>query len=393
MKYMGSKRWMLSNGLGHLLIDEAQSSDRFVDLFSGTAAVSWHVAEHCDVPVLSADLQEYSAVLARSVIGRTRSIDSSRIAKVWLQVADERRKRSTRYRKAQIAIAGEFTASKVLEARKTCRDAHGIIAKAYGGYYLSPAQAMTADILLDELPKAEPSRSVCLSTLIWSLTRCVAAPGHTAQPFQPTGSGLPFIQEAWERDVLDACSEVVPEIARRSAKRVGRAIVGDAIAIAKEHVGPGDMVFVDPPYSAAQYSRFYHVLETVARGQCGPVSGGGRYPPAVERPRSAFSLLSQAEGALKELLSVLGTSGSRVVMTFPQHACSNGVSGEELLRAGREWFEIDVMPVRMRHSTLGGNNEQRSSRRASVELIMAMRPKKRRNGRPSEMAKTAPGAG
>src|SRR5262249_44190375 len=149
-------------------------------------------------------------------------------------------------------------------------------------------------------------------------------------------------------------------------------------------VMPSDLVFVDPPYSAVQYSRFYHVLETIARGSCGSVSGVGRYPPFEERPRSLFSLLSKASDAMDRLLSLLGQRGCGVVMTFPQHACSNGVVGEKLISRAREWFEIDVMPVRTRHSTLGGNNFGRSARRTSVELIFSMKPRSRKLTRPRD---------
>jgi hypothetical protein len=38
---------------------------------------------------------------------------------------------------------------------------------------------------------------------------------------------------------------------------------------------------------------------------------------------------------------------------------------------------VDVTAVALRHSTLGGNNSYRASRRASRELILSMRPRGR----------------
>ncbi|MHB1988270.1 MAG: DNA adenine methylase [Acidimicrobiales bacterium] len=378
MKYMGSKRWMLSNGLGHLLVKQAESSERFIDLFSGTGAVSWHVAEHTDLPVLAVDLQMYSAVLARSVIGRTQSVNGDRIAEEWIGKATEIRLQNKMWQEACRFDPELIKAEDVLAARRLCSKSNGLVTAAYGGHYFSPKQAISTDALIQALPEREPKRSVCLATLIWSLTRCVASPGHTAQPFQPTASALPFIRDSWSRDVFSACLDVIPDIANRSAGSRGSAIAGDATIVAAKEARPGDLVFLDPPYSAAQYSRFYHVLETVARGSCGPVSGGGRYPPAAERPRSSFSLLSQANQALRELLSVLGKSGCRVVMTFPQHGCSNGISGEDIINVAREWFEVDVTSVRIRHSTLGGNNAGRAARRSAMELILSMQPRRPR---------------
>ena len=377
MKYMGSKRWMLGNGLGRLLVERARTAHRFVDLFAGTAAVSWHVAENTELPVLAVDLQTYSAVMARAVIGRTRKLVSEDLAVEWIKRAEEVREQSPLWGRAIAYKPENVKPANVLSGRRLCDRTDSIVTRSYGGYYFSPQQAVTADALLEVLPAHEPKRSTCLATLIWATTRCVASPGHTAQPFQPTETALPFIRESWSKDLLAACYEILPLIANRAANCPGEAVVGDAIEIASLEIGREDLVFVDPPYSAAQYSRFYHVLETVARGSCGAVSGGGRYPPPEERPRSRFSLVSEAPRAIRDLLEALGTSGCTVVMTFPQHNCSNGIVGEELITIARRWFEVDVTSVNTRHSTLGGNNTSRSARRVGLELILSLSPRRR----------------
>src|SRR5437016_2542153 len=88
VKYMGSKRWMLSNGLGHLLDDRAKNASRFVDLFSGSAAVAWYVAERTQREVVACDLQHYSRVLADAVLQRTAPASSAGIAR-WISSAGD----------------------------------------------------------------------------------------------------------------------------------------------------------------------------------------------------------------------------------------------------------------------------------------------------------------
>jgi adenine-specific DNA-methyltransferase len=373
---MGSKRWMLSNGLGELVSAEAAKAGRFVDLFSGSAAVSWHVATKVDVPVLSVDLQTYSAVLAGAVVLRTRGANPSRLLDIWLE--------GTGNLVNEPAVRGSHSSSlsraRILRARRECATAAGAITRAYGGHYFSPAQARAIDALLGSLPAREPDRSVCLAALIWAAARCVAAPGHTAQPFQPTTTALASIAEAWSKDVVQIVKQVLPTIARLSAVTRGDVITDDATNVATK-LTCDDLVFLDPPYSAAQYSRFYHVLETIARGQCSAVSGVGRYPPAAERPSSRFSLKGQALDALQILLDRLRMSECRIVMTFPQQRSSNGLSGESIVQAARGPFEVDITSVVARHSTLGGNNSARAARRSSQELIMVMRPRTRSRGR------------
>ncbi|MCB9133376.1 MAG: hypothetical protein H6647_20845 [Anaerolineales bacterium] len=45
-----------------------------MDLFCGSAVVSWFLAEHTENVVLAADLQLYAVTLAQAVLTRTRSL-------------------------------------------------------------------------------------------------------------------------------------------------------------------------------------------------------------------------------------------------------------------------------------------------------------------------------
>ena len=76
MKYMGSKKFMLKNGLGKLIRENIKHCDRFVDPFCGSGAVVFFVAKDFAKPILAADLQQYSTVLARSVIGKEKELNS-----------------------------------------------------------------------------------------------------------------------------------------------------------------------------------------------------------------------------------------------------------------------------------------------------------------------------
>ena len=85
MKYMGSKRWQLQNGLGRQLRKVVCPGDSFVDLFAGSGSVSWFVATQLDASVTAVDLQNYAAALSGSVIERTRRVDADRLIKSWIE--------------------------------------------------------------------------------------------------------------------------------------------------------------------------------------------------------------------------------------------------------------------------------------------------------------------
>lgn len=377
MKYMGSKRTMLANGLGELLRREAKAPcTRFVDLFTGSASVAWFAATTLGQRVLATDLQAYSAALARAVVERTRPLDAANLEKEWLARALRHRSRLKIWRDAsRLENSAINTATWVKRSRELCSSCRplGLVTAAHGGHYFSPGQAATIDAMLATLPEQPEERNTCLAAIVIVASECAASPGHTAQPFQPTASAALYIREAWKRDPLEHARRALGTLCPLFSKKRGVARVGEAVMLASS-LNTRDLVFVDPPYSGVHYSRFYHVLETIARGWCGSVSGTGRYPPPQERPASAFSRKTESEGAIRRLLTSLAEIGCQIVLTFPQGECSNGLSGKLITDIARTLFRVKTKVFAGKFSTLGGNNDHRKSRHTSEELILVMRP-------------------
>lgn len=374
---MGSKRVMLANGLGDVLAEESKSAARFVDLFCGTGVVSWFMATRRELPVLSCDLQSFATTMAASVVKRTDNSGLDQEIDSWL-----RRVRETREERPGWSEAAELDRSKVpiavwwKEARELCGEAGseecGPVWRNYGGHYFSPTQAASLDAMMETLPAEGRSRDVCLAATITTASQCAAAPGHTAQPFKATATAGPYLREAWCRDPLSRVREAAEILVSMCALRRGDTKTGDANEIARE-VTEEDLVFVDPPYSDVQYSRFYHVLETIARGECGVVSGVGRYPPFTERPSSDYSRVRASSTAMADLLEILATTGAAVVVTFPEQQCSNGLSGLRIEEMAKQHFQVVKRTVTSRFSTLGGNTRNRDARSIRNELILVMR--------------------
>jgi adenine-specific DNA-methyltransferase len=376
MKYMGSKRAMLGNGLGDLLGKEVPSANRFVDLFTGSAAVAAHVGSRFDIPVHAFDLQSYSTVLADAVIGRDSTF-------VWKPTYERWYKRAECFiSQVQLPEATNITKKSVTEYRIWCEQQHDLpITKAYGGHYYSPKQAVWIDALRAKLPTTEPARTVALAALIQAASQSAAAPGHTAQPFQPTITAKRFLEDAWNREIPIRTRSSFDALANQCAQRVGISRVADANIAAAELLD-GDLVFLDPPYSGVHYSRFYHVLETIAQGTCGEVSGVGRYPAPILRPRSSYSVTSESSSALDDLLKTISSRGARAILTFPDHECSNGLSGESVREISKRYFRVKEKTVKSRFSTMGGTGSAerngegaRSARHHADELILVLDPK------------------
>ena len=356
---------MLQNGLGDLIAREVTDATRFLDVFTGSSAVATHVATKYDIPVSAYDLQAFSAVLARAVLERESLLDAARVWATWYPQARNVRCRS------RIPPTDPVTWETVKQQRQWCSKQSLPLTRVYGGYYFSARQSVWLDALRSSLPRLEPERSVALAALICAASQCAASPGHTAQPFQPTRTAKPFLIDAWEKNIVVHCKRALGLIATQYAKVRGRASVLDANEAAKL-VKRGDLVFIDPPYSGVHYSRFYHVLETIAHGNCNQVSGSGRYPASPERPRSKYSLKSESSNALEALLRTISQKRAKAILTFPQRKCSNGLSGRSVIDLASKYFEVERHWVASKFSTLGGNNDHRDARCSTRELILVL---------------------
>lgn len=379
MKYMGSKRAMLQNGLGILLTAESLKSSRIVDLFCGSASVAWFAATKLKKPVAAFDLQEYSAALAGAVIRRVEPMKPDQLIGTWLKAAKEHYRKMCPYKDANALDGARLnTATWRARAQSLCSTKTKAVApliwSRYGGHYFSPTQALGFDAMLQTLPNEARQRDVCLAATIVAASQCVASPGHTAQPFKATRTAGRYLREAWLRDPYDYAHRALENLCPLHAVEVGEARVANANDAAKLLLN-GDVVFVDPPYSGVHYSRFYHVLETIARGKCGEVEGIGRYPSSSERPNSAYSRKDSSAKAIDDLLKTLSNRGCRVVLTFPRDNCSNGLSGEKIENIAAAYFRVMRKVVKTRFSTLGGNIANRAARNRSDELIFVLNPK------------------
>lgn len=370
---------MLGNGLGEVLGEHRPGKGRFVDLFAGSGAVAWHMGTRYPVACVANDLQAYSGVLAGSVLYRVGPLEGASLWKRWhaqavLLFNDYRPSTS------DMPDAGVRRKQDVVRGRVWCaRFPENTYIHAYGGHYFSPEQALWIESLRRSLPREAAQRKTCLASLIMAASSCASAPGHTAQPFQPTVSSIPHIRQSWGKDLCGEVAKFLERLSPMYARKRGSVSKLDALSVAAA-LNADDLVFIDPPYSSVQYSRFYHVLETIATGKVMPVTGAGRYPDKTLRPVSDFSLKTRATSALDELFTAVASKGASAIVTFPNHDCSNGISGTGVQTLAKHHFDVKRIAVSCRFSTLGGppdtSGDKRGARISTKELILVLSPRR-----------------
>lgn len=169
MKYMGSKRSMLQNGLGHAIEEELDGAERFVDMFTGSGSVAHHVATRWPIKVIATDLQAFAVALADAVVGRDSRLSSLEFLN-WIRRANvsirEHPHRETAKRLDSI-FAADPTYASVVEIRAACcLEGAGPIQRAYGGHYFSFYQALKLDCLRATLPTHPAHQKVALAAII-----------------------------------------------------------------------------------------------------------------------------------------------------------------------------------------------------------------------------------
>ncbi|MDO8730369.1 MAG: DNA adenine methylase [Candidatus Omnitrophota bacterium] len=149
------------------------------------------------------------------------------------------------------------------------------------------------------------------------------------------------------------------------------------------HVDRVDCIYADPPYTAQQYSRFYHVLETLVLYDYPPIqthplrSGGftqGLY--REHRHKSPFCSRSAAKDVFEALFLIASQVSNSLILSYSSTNNGSGnprmIDTETILKLGKKYFrEITEKTIRHRYRKL--NREEKNKRGNDPEKLYIFR--------------------
>ena len=244
----------------------------------------------------------------------------------------------------------------------------------YSGSYLGLHQCIqvdsiryAVDILYHRnLVDENEHRWLCLA-LCQAMSKVATTTGHFAQYMRIKEKTCKRFVAQRRRSVwlewLKTLFEIAP-LGTRAWRARNRVFMKDGntlLHLLRNDIERPAVIYADPPYTADQYSRYYHLYETLLMYDYPESIAIGRYRP--DRFRSPFSLKTQVATAMDALVSDCAKLGSRLVLSYPERGLLPD-SRHYILSLLKRYYGgvASVVSLDHFHSTLGASKGREKNR-------------------------------
>ncbi|WAP70578.1 DNA adenine methylase [Jiella pelagia] len=355
----------------------------FMDLFSGISAAGSAIAPKrqiwCnDAQIFSRTLTE-ALYLSREEGPRVDHVRSAIMMrgndnlnllarKARGEVEEELDALWSRDAKRQIALqSAQMDCTTARRTEWQALHSHCLFTTLYAGTYLGLVQAMQVDSIRFGADASLAAGVITAEEHSWallSICRAVAATsnstGHFAQYLTASDANIKRVIDKRRRCVWSFWSDAlcvlkpIGDVDWRAENRVFHGDAVDVLQSMSECAERPAIIYADPPYTNDQYSRFYHLLETVLLYDYPAIDGKGQYRQG--RFRSSFSLATKVDGAFKKMIAGAARVGSDLMISYP----SDGLFVDSLERIpaliANHFAEVyDPIVIPHHHSTMGGS--------------------------------------
>lgn len=396
IQYLGNKLRALEQilaAVGNLV----RPGSRVVDLFTGTTVVAQGLAAR-QYRVSAVDTQGYAVIFARAMLGigrlRGEACSFATLKGLGVTVTNEALRGPWKPfvdREAEALARADATGLASLtrdlpliwrlpthplrqyvevEHRRSAIGQLPLLSSIYAGSYFGVQQALTLDELRQNAESALRTGllsawqfNAVLTAIMSAASAAVHSAGkHFAQPLNAGSlSNEGFLSG---RLLQDRGIDIEHEFARACDAINAKAVSADSghrawLGPAEDFASTGqvaDLYYLDPPYTAQQYSRFYHVLELICTYEYPQLLMNGApttglYPS--NRYKSAFSSKRKAPVAFQTIITAAKTRGAAVAISYSQSAAASrgnarmitldqllSLCSDEFGSANVEWLQL-----------------------------------------------------
>lgn len=404
---MGSKRKLTNQILSIVRNNLKLNNDKYIlDLFAGTNTVSELFKSI--TPVITNDIQEYSYQIALATIkNKSTTIDKKMIEDLNNEVSNHIKIQQNIFgkylNKESNALANrdfnsylkfsssfpsygynrndhelsDYFSQNNIEKYRNNKD-YLLFTTYFSNSYFSLNQSIHIDSIryaIDKVPnKVETQnrktvKSILLTCLLSSLSMVVNSTSHFAQYHKLSQKKFNWILERRQKNVLQIFFskihefnlEFVPTSFENICLRKNyRNILSDN----QDLLEKTQLVYIDPPYSCAPYSRFYHVLETAVKYDYPDAQHDGKY--RSDRHISGFNKKGQVRNEFKYLLDNLAEYGCSVLFSYPGFNDLN-FNAEHLIEMCKDYYN-QIVIEKIQHKRQGFGNKK--ARNSQIEYLI-----------------------
>jgi adenine-specific DNA methylase len=363
-QYLGSKLRSL-DAIAEAATDIAGPNATVLDPFCGSTVVCQRLAD-AGMTVRASDALGFCAVAARATLGVARNSREESQALDVLEVPTpmrgleawvERERQALEDRDGNALLDLGRTVPQVWRRGNGPKDRSAIVSSHYAGTYFGVWQSLRLDALRQAIEPLDGwDRSVALTALFTSMSACAYTAGkHFAQPHKTSRKkDLTFHQRRALADrgtnVDDVYRDAVAALMRRPTMEGDGHDARQAKLSELRADSSIDLIYADPPYTAQQYSRFYHVPEVVLQYEVpklqvhrGAVTSG-LYPEG--RFKSDFCSKRRVGDAFRRLAGLAAASNAALLVSYSGSRPGTGndrmISLDDLTSLLKEYGPVTV---------------------------------------------------
>lgn len=315
MRYMGSKIKLL-NYIVPQINSLCNDGDTIIDLMAGTNSVAYALKPNHKI--ISNDIQEYSKVIGIALVKNNGvNIDSKEALSIYNSVHKDEK--------------------------------YNLFEKIYSDTYFSREQCIDIDKIRHaaDLEKDIIRKSLILTALMHAMGYCQSSAGHFAQYMSKENSR---IKELRKLSIKDSFIKWLSESKISSTSYENMIFSEDYEALLKSNLAKNArVVYLDPPYSEAQYSRFYHLLETLVKYDFPKVKYKGLY--REDRFQSNFCYKNRVGNEFKKVATLCKDNNSALVVSYSDRGL---ISIDSLVKIFKEFYgNVNIQAISYKHSMQG----------------------------------------
>lgn len=297
-----------------------------LDLMAGSNAVSYALKEF--FTVYTNDVQEYSYVISKAVIENQKETISSETAKEDLGENIEYNLKNKVY---------------------------NFFEKTYSGTYFSKEQCIAIDSVRYAIEKTENEykKALYLFALMCAMCKVQSTPGHFAQ-FMPSEHKriIPLQNMDLLAEFYSKCDDYSFLCFTDKENKAYCCDYNDLLS--QDVIKKVDTIYLDSPYTQEQYSRFYHILETIVKYDCPTVNYKAKYRD--DRFMSGFCYKNKAKSEFEKIIKFSKLNNSDLVISYSNKGL---ISPEDLVRLSEEYFgNVELKAIDYKHSTQGKGEQK-----------------------------------